>query len=172
MSAIGSSYRIHTHEPVCAATGRALEPGERVVAVLIERPEDGTFERLEYDPEAWAQAQRPSGTFAHWSAVVRTPSEAPRPVIGEDEATEMFESGEGLDSRVRYVLALRLIRRKRLVYLGSDGVGDARVMRVRASGKTEDNHPEIEVADPGLTDEDLEPIAAQLGMLLGDEPEA
>lgn len=180
---IGSSapYEIGRSPGICAATGRTLEVGERFIAVLVE-PEDGPLERLDYALAAWEGGARPSRpVFAAWRAVVPEPTAKPSPLIDDDELLDLFErplsGGEGGDQLAfRYLLALVLIRRKKLVYEGGRPA-DARrgrtgLMLVRPKGtalppdRGGDGPPLIEVVDPGLTEDRASALLDQLGAIM------
>ena len=99
----------------CAATGRPLRPGERYFGVLAL---DGSkFVRRDFSPEGWAGP--PPDAFGHWAGRVPASAEAHRP-IDDDLLVECFERLDGaLESEklnFRYVVALLLMRRKRLKF--------------------------------------------------------
>lgn len=161
---------------MCAATGRVLSPGDRVVVALIERTDDGGLDRLDFDEEAWdAGARDPAGrrVFAHWRGAQAEPNAKPRQFIDDDALLDLFhqlgESGaDGGDGRgraaFRYVLALILCRKRLLVHEGS-----ARgAILVRARGSEPGSAP-IRVDDPGLDEAMLAAATEQVGAVLRAE---
>ena len=94
----------------CAATDRALEPGEWCYSVLEVRGAD--VERKDYAASAWSGP--PAEAFAWWKSRVPEPHAkkiklAPNEVLLElfDELAQRPESED-----MRYVLALLLVRRR------------------------------------------------------------
>ena len=70
----------------------------------------------------------------------------------------------------RFVLALILMRKRLLRFVGrTDSDGDARGRwKLRPRGADPESLP-LEVEDPGLTDEDVRELTAQLGEVLMGE---
>src|SRR5205085_7273523 len=109
-----TSYPIQTHTRVCAGTGRPLQPGERYFSALFD--EAGQFIRKDYAAAAWSAP--PDGALAYWSGRVPEPNQKRRLIFDDELLLECFArlADEADPSRVqfRYVLALLLLRRKRL----------------------------------------------------------
>lgn len=177
MSRLTSSvYDIARSAGACAASGRVLAPGERVVVALIERTDDGGLDRLDFAEEAWdAGARDPAGrrVFAHWRGVQPEPNAKPRQFIDDDSLLDLFhrlgESGsEGGDGKrraaFRYVLALILCRKRLLVHEGSA----PGALLVRARGSDPGSAP-IRVEDPGLDESMLAAATEQVGAVLRAE---
>jgi len=180
----GSPYEIVKSEPVCHATGDTLSPGDRIVAALVETPEDEPLQRIEYKAEAWesgARPQPPLRLFGFWRTVVPEPGakKQGQPLIAGDDLMDLFEQlgedPESADARrlaFRYLLALILIRKRLLSYEGGTPAsvknGTSGVMRVRPKGTPmPPEGPElIEVVDPGLDDETIGAATEQLGQIM------
>ena len=98
----------------CARTGRALKPGERVFSVLFNRA--GTWERKEIAVDAWVGP--PPDAFSFWRTVVPDEqSKGPRPLDTEllwDCFVQLDGRTDPKQSGFRYILALLLLRKKRL----------------------------------------------------------
>ena len=160
---------------MCAASGRTLEVGERFVAVLVE-PAEGPLERLDYSIDAWEGGARPERpAFAAWRATVPEPSAKANPLIDDDELLDLFErplGGDGDQLAFRYLLALVLIRRKKLVYEGGRPADPRHertgLMLVRPKGVAlpPEGPALIEVVDPGLTEERAGALLDQLGAIM------
>ncbi len=154
---------------VCAASGRALEPGERTVAVVLEDAETGAFERRDYAASEWdgivTLGGVPAGLFCYWRRVVPEPNAKPSPFLDDEEIAGLFESldadGDNRQRAFRYVLALLLVRRRVYRQVGSAEREGERVMLLVRRGIAKDETP-IEVADPGM---DAEAVAAAMEML-------
>ena len=118
-------YQIQPNSRRCATTGRELQVGERYFSALVE--EDRRFVRRDFSAEAWAGP--PAGAFSFWTGHVHAGADKIRPQLDDDLLEDCFRRLEGQTepSRVnfRYVVALLLLRRRRLRYESSviaDGV--------------------------------------------------
>ena len=188
MSRMTGNYEVSRPSGVCAATGRVIGIGEPFVAALVERVADGTLERVDYAPEAWAAGARPesqSRLIGTWRAIMR-PAEGPRRALIDDaELLDLFEQlGQASAPRqlaFRYILALILIRKRLLRHTGTRRPGQApgqtpgqagEVMLVqlaKAVGGGPDDPP-IEVIDPGLDDQTIADATEQLGEIMLGAP--
>jgi hypothetical protein len=149
---------------LCATTGRPLKPGERYFGVLAL---DGSrFVRQDFSIEGWAGP--PVGAFGHWAG--RVPASADghrRPPIDDDMLVECFQrlDGETAPEKLnfRYVVALLLMRRKRFKFddVTKEAAGEKLVVRDTRSGA---KHT---VADPGLTEEQMTAVQAEVFQVLG-----
>ena len=165
-----SGYSLGRRTAVCAATQRALQPGETVVSVLIEAPESecaGGFHRLDYALDAWESGSRPPAeavVFAYWRSIQPEPGKSQRQVVSDEELVELFiRSGDGAgvsgadggDQRqvtFRYLLALLLIRRRLLSVVSTKRQPGGDVMYARLRGRPDET---LAVLDPCLDEETL-----------------
>jgi hypothetical protein len=158
-------YQIQANTRRCAATGRALRAGERFYSVLLEQ--GGTLVRQDYAHEAWQGP--PSTAFSFWAGRVPPEDDRRRPPIDDEMLLECFRRLEGRDEpdRVsfRYVLALLLMRRKRLKFDEARVEGDQEVLILRCP-KTSTRH---EVANPRLTEPELAAVQEEVFRVLGWE---
>jgi hypothetical protein len=144
-------YQIAPSTRTCSVTGRELKAGERYYSVLLD--EGGKLVRRDYSREAWAGP--PEGAFSFWQARV---SEGParRPPVDDDLLLDCFGRLEGEDEpgrvRFRYVLALLLMRRRRLKFEEARREGGREVLQLRCT-RTGARH---QVVNPGLSDEEME----------------
>ncbi|MEM8756190.1 MAG: hypothetical protein AAGF47_00220 [Planctomycetota bacterium] len=165
----------------CASTGRSFEPGEPIVVVLLEPSAESEadadrFDRLDYTDAAWSSGARPDGSrtvFAVWHASAPEPGVKQDPLISPDGLMDLFEQLEGTDDprrrAFRYVLALQLMRKRRLEYIGTQD----HALLVRVRGSAEEEAPMV-VHDPqaaGELDEAaLADLAEQVATLMdGDD---
>ncbi|MBX3389331.1 MAG: hypothetical protein KF691_07730 [Phycisphaeraceae bacterium] len=162
-----SSYPISRSPGVCAASGRAFLPGERVVATLSNRDEE--FVRTDFSSESWTGGARPTGLFAHWTTVFQPGADARKTKLSDEEASELFEQLDNpqtpAQEAFRFVLALFLVRRRLFVYEGSkDGM-----LRVRARTRADEiQAPVVEVREVSMKDESLAGALDQLKELIPD----
>lgn len=160
----------------CACSGDPLEPGDRIVSMLLVDPAEGSS-RLDIAEAAWNEGWRPttnSEIVAVWRGVMPAPKDKAndRPVDDEDLVALFDQIAEPQDDQaveLRYVLAWMLVRRRRLRFEGQPK-GQLRVRRVTATGGYIDDAP-IEVADPGLDEDQLEQAMERVAVLLLGEPE-
>lgn len=164
---------------VCAHSGRALAVGERVMAVVVETA-SGSLERRDIALDAWDAGARPAERlFAAWRSTTAEPNARPRPLIDDDELMDLFDrpGDEPTEDQLafRYLLALVLIRKRRLVYEGgrpaNSKTGDAGLLLVRPKGTPAppEGPPLIEVVDPGLSEQRAATLSDQLGSIMNLE---
>lgn len=151
----------------CAATGRALAEGEEFYSVLIEEGE--TFRREDYALDAWRGA--PENAFCFFRSRVPAKKEGRRrpSVIGDDALADFFLRLEGEEEparvQFRFVLALMLMRKRKLRYEGSrntDGVETWEMTLVRDQSRHR-------VVNPRLTDDQIDTVGRELTALLQGE---
>jgi hypothetical protein len=159
-----TNYQITGPARVCAASGRELKAGERVYSVL--KDEDGQFVRTDYAADAWPGP--PAGAVAWWAGRVPEAGRAAKPVINDDLLVDCFEHLAGTTDparqRFRYVVALLLMRRRRLKFEDvrqADGGTHVLVVRDAKSGARH------EVADPRLSEEEIAAVQAEVFRVLG-----
>jgi hypothetical protein len=156
-------YQIQPNTRRCWITGRDLKPGERYFSVLLD--EDGKFVRRDYSAEAWQGP--PAGAFSFWVGRIPTGETKKQPPIDDELLLDCFTRLEGdTEARrvnFRFVLALLLMRRKRLKLERSvveDGT-EWLVMRCTRSGV------EQRVVNPQLTDEQITEVQEEVFQALG-----
>lgn len=175
MSIPGPSYQVARPTRQCAATGRALLPGEHYVATLVEVPEQDDLARLDFSESAWNEGARPKPPltlFGFWRGVIGDESKTPKQLLDDDELLDLFEqleeSTEPRRIAFRFVLALALIRKRLLVYEGGVPADPKRgvqgSMQVRRRGDQEKML--CEVVDPGMDDDAIEAATEQIGNIM------
>src|SRR5262245_31822689 len=109
-----TDYQLQSSTRRCASTGRELQPGERYFSALID--EGDRFTRLDYSAEAWACP--PGRTFSLWQGKLSAAGVVKRPPIDDELLIDCLgrleEESEPSKLAFRFVLALLLVRRKRL----------------------------------------------------------
>jgi hypothetical protein len=159
-----TDYPNSTAIRTCAATGRALRPGERYHGVLAV---DGSkLVRSEFSLEAWNGP--PAGAFGHWMGRVPTGGDPQRRMpIDDDMLVECFHRLDGAAEpeklNFRYVVGLLLMRRKRFKFddVVKNDDGESLILRdVRTNVK----HT---VRDPGLTEEQMNAVQTEVFQVLG-----
>jgi hypothetical protein len=114
----------------CATNGQELVPGSLCHSVLLET--NGELQRLDFSAEGWGDP--PAGMIAHWRCVVPEPMAVAKKPLDPQELMRQFEqlSEEANPARekFRYVLALLLIRQRRLKLEGTRVLDDEDYLEV------------------------------------------
>jgi hypothetical protein len=150
----------------CAVSGRELAAGERVYSALTE--EAGAFVRRDYAADAWPGP--PPAAVAHWAGRVPATQAARKPTFNEELLLDCFHhlAGRADADRAafRYVVALLLMRRKRLKFEDAVTRPDGSSVLILRDARGGGRH---EVPDPRLTDAQTEAVQAEVFRLLGWE---
>ncbi|MHC5001725.1 MAG: hypothetical protein ACYTJ0_01240 [Planctomycetota bacterium] len=172
MSRFGTHYQVARPTGVCAATGEPLDPGAACIATLCERSEDEGFDRHDYSITAWEAGARPDRLFSFWRTVVPRPTEKRQLLVDDEVLMDIFErlAEDDRPRRIafRFVLALILMRKRKLRFVGRRGAGDEERWLMRPRGGDPDAAP-IEVANPRLSDDDVRERTDQLSEILQSE---
>jgi hypothetical protein len=158
-----AEYDIAAPSRACTATGRELAAGEPFVAVLLD--EAGKFVRKDYAAAAWPGP--PDRYVAFWTGKV-PPADRPRkPTFNDDLLVEWFQHLAGnpdpARQNIRYVVALLLMRRKRLKFedVRRQNGADVLVLRDARSGARH------EIADPRLSEAEIVAVQDEVFQALG-----
>jgi len=174
-SASNAQYNVGRPAGVCAATGRTLSQGDRVVSTLVERVGEEGFDRLDFAEQAWAAGARPDRLVGFWRSVIPEPGERPRPYVDDEALLALFESLEDAEEHsrqaFRFVLALMLVRKRLLREEGRRSDAQGEVMLVRARGPKGWGEDGVlhEVVDPGLDRETLAQVTESIGQIMRGE---
>lgn len=158
-----TEYQIQPITRRCAATGQELPPGSRYFSVLLEQ--DGKFVRQDYSGDAWQGP--PEGAFSFWAGRVPTTEQGRQLRMDDETVHECFVrlQDEVDPARVsfRYVLALLLMRRKRLRFEQVRREAGLEYLQLRC-GRTGTLH---DVLDPGLREEEMAAVQEEVFKVLG-----
>jgi hypothetical protein len=158
-----TDYQIDASNRRCAASGRELRPGERVFTVLLD--EGGKFVRRDYCTEAWQGP--PANAFSFWAGRVPARDDQRRPPIDDELLLQCFHrlEGETEPNRVnfRYVVALLLMRRKRLKFEEAR-VEDGQELLCLRCPRSRDLH---KVVIPGLSHDQMTEVQEEVFKVLG-----
>ncbi len=160
-----TDYQIQPNTRRCSATGRELRAGEKFYSVLAD--EQGKFVRRDFSPEAWQGP--PPGAFSFWAGRVPAADQRKRPRFDDDLLADCFGrlEGETEPGRVnfRYVVALLLMRRKRLKFEEATADGGREVLSLRCAR----TGTLYRVVNPRLTDEETAAVQDEVFQVLGWE---
>lgn len=164
-------YPVGRPQGICGITGQAIAPGEAYFAALRETPEG--FERLEFSAGAWKEwpDQEKARLLAFWRAMMPA-ADAERDrrrVLVDDEVLaelvrRLSEVTEPEKLAFRFMLGLILMRKKKLVFEGSErDEGGRDVWRVRFR---KEEGAGFALIDPKLSESQLEEVGRQVGQIL------
>lgn len=146
----------------CCGTGRAIEPGQEYFGALVET-EQG-FERRDYSVEYW-EKEKPA-VFCFWKSRLADPDEKKELFVSDDMLMAFFErlANETDPEKVsfRFVLALVLMRKRRLKYDATRMDGARETWLLRVAGEKD----VVEVVNPHLDEEQIELLTSQIGQIL------
>ncbi len=156
-----TDYQIQPSTRRCAASGREIQPGERFYSVLVD--EGGAFVRRDYSESNWSGP--PEGAFSFWKTRLGFDRKPRRPPIDDELLVECFRrldrESEPKQIAFRFVLALLLVRRKRLRL--EDSSRDLLQLRCPRTGER------FQAIDPGIPDDELESVQEEVFRVLGWE---
>jgi hypothetical protein len=167
MSRFGNSQGVSRPTGVCASTGEPLPKNEPAMATLCEREEDEGFDRLDFSIAAWESGQRPDRLYSHWRYIVLDSDKKEK--IGIDDAvlTDLFErlAEDERPQRIafRYILALVLLRKRKLKLVGRQDSGEGEIWLLQFRGAEGDP---AKVKNPRIAEEEIQDLSEQLGEIL------
>jgi len=146
----------------CAGTGKQIEPGQEYIGALLETPEG--LQRCDFLIEYWQQ-NKPD-VYCYWKTKLPHPEQKKRIFIDDQMLMAFFErlekETEQEKMNFRFVLALVLMRKKRLKYDSTKIVEDKEIWRLRVTGRNEF----VEVINPRIDEEQIERLSSQIGDIL------
>jgi len=143
------TYDVQRSTGRCAVTGRALEPGEKYFATLVEvdtREQTGEADsqgaraqrgakngpdaasalglrRVDVSRQAWERGERPNGVFCYWLTAVPEPNQKKKLFVDDEVLMHLLRrlADDARPERIafRFVIALILMRKKLLRYDGT-----------------------------------------------------
>lgn len=157
-----ADWTIHKPLGECSGTGRQIEPGEEYFGALVEG-EQG-LERRDYGVEYW-EKEKPE-VFCFWKTKLADPDEKKELFVSDEMLMAFFErlASETDQEKLnfRFVLALVLMRKRRLKYDATKMDDGKEIWSLRVVGQKEP----VEVANPHLDDEQIELLTSQIGQIL------
>lgn len=169
--ALDREYRIESPSRRCDACGREFGVGDACFAAVVETEGEEALARQEFCPDCW---QPREAFFSFWRTRVPEPKEerrGPR-LVDLARLMQLFErlgDEETADAqRFRYVLALALMRKRRLRLVQSrKTAGGGEELELREPG-TDRTHL---VRTPGLSEDEVLAVADRLREILDMPPE-
>jgi hypothetical protein len=146
----------------CYGTGRKIEYGEEYFGALVETGEG--LQRRDFCADYWEE-EKPN-VFCYWKTRLPHPSQKKQIFVDDEMLLAFFErlgkETEQEKVNFRFVLALLLMRKRRLKY-DATRVEDANeIWRLRIAGEKQI----VEVINPHLDEEQIEQLSSQIGQIL------
>jgi hypothetical protein len=145
----------------CCGSGRKIECGEDYYGALVET-EQG-LQRRDFSSEYWEREKPP--VFCFWRTKLAAPNEKKQLFVSDDMLMAFFArlANETDPEKVnfRFVLALVLMRKRRLKYDSTKADNGQEIWRLRPVGDKE----LVEVANPHLAEDQIEQLTSQIGQI-------
>ncbi len=162
-----ADWQISKPTGLCCGDGRQIEPGQEYYGALIEGPEG--LERRDFSVEYW-DANKPQ-VYCFWKSVMADPQEKKKVFIDDDMLMSFFERLESETDQekidFRFVLALVLMRKRLLKYLGSKIEDSKEVWQLRNMSTKK----ELELINPEIDEQRIESLEDQIGQIMQGELE-
>jgi len=146
----------------CCGTGRKIEYGEEYFGALVETGEG--LQRRDFCADYW-ESEKPN-VFCYWRSRLPHPDQKKQIFVDDEMLMAFFErlENEAEQEKVnfRFVLALILMRKRRLKYDATRVENEKEIWRLRIVGEKEI----VEVINPHLDEEQIEQLSSQIGQIL------
>jgi hypothetical protein len=146
----------------CYGTGKKIEYGEEYFAALVET-EQG-LQRRDFCADYWHK-EKPA-VYCYWKTKLPHPDQKKQIFIDDEMLMAFFErlaqETEQEKINFRFVLALILMRKRRLKYDSSKTETDGEVWRLRIAG----DNQFVEVKNPHLDEGQIEQLSSQISQIL------
>ena len=151
-------FNIRPAAKCCAKTGHPFRSGDVCWSILIEQ--NGVLVRQDFSSDAWEGP--PPEAIGHWRCEIAESTETGRPKLDADSLFDYFlqlsDSPNMVQQQYRYVLALLLLRKRRLVLEEVVEFDDRPTMRLIGSG----GEGPFDVPEEELNEEQIERLQEQL----------
>lgn len=157
-----AEWNIHRPLGVCSGSEQAIDSGEDYIGALVETDEG--LVRRDFCLAFWEQEQ--PEVFCHWRS--RLPhQEQKKKMFVDDEMLMAFFNRLADESdperiRFRFVLALILMRKRRLKYEGTKRENEQEIWQLKVTGEKRI----VDVLNPRLGEEQIEQLSGQIGEVL------
>lgn len=156
-------YDLAEPKEICAVSGKALAAGEAVYSVLFDR--EGKWQRQEVAVEAWPGP--PDGAVSYWRTRITTAKPTGPVKTDPQRLWDCFigiveTNLEPRQEQLRYLLALWLVRCRRLKLVRREAVEGGSRLLVQASQVKRT----FEVNEPTISPEECERLEQELAELL------
>lgn len=157
-----SEWEINKPLGQCCGSGKKIEYGEEYFAALVETGQG--LARRDFCADYWL-AEKPD-VFCYWKTRLPRPDEKKQKFIDDEMLMSFFarleKETEQDKINFRFVLALVLMRKRRLKYDSSNTGNGKEIWRLRKTGENEF----VEVTNPKLNEEQIKQLTSQIGEIL------
>jgi len=147
----------------CWGSGKKIEYGEEYFGALVEADEG--LQRRDFCSDYW-ESQKPD-VFCYWKTKLPHPDQKKQIFIDDEMLMAFFErlgrETEQEKINFRFVLALVLMRKRRLKYDSSKIEADKEIWRLRIAGGDKEF---VDVINPHLDEAQIEQLSSQIGQIL------
>ncbi len=147
----------------CYGTGRKIEPGEEHFGALVET--DQGLLRRDFCADYW-NSKKPD-VFCYWKTKLPQPDQKKHIFVDDEMLMAFFQRLEKETEQekinFRFVLALILMRKRRLKYDSSRTENSREIWWLRVTGA---NKEFVEVINPNLDQQQIEQLTSQIGEIL------
>ncbi len=155
-------YRIVRGERKCTSCGREFQENETYCSALYDKGTE--FERLDFCVDCWS-GETPE-MFSFWQTRVPPKAEKKKLLVDDEVIMDFFvrlqDATDELKVNFRYILALVLMRKKRLKFKDVRRTDDREflVLDLPRNGGT------YEVLNPDLTEDKISQVTEEIGKIL------
>ncbi|MHC4570642.1 MAG: hypothetical protein ACYS0C_01010 [Planctomycetota bacterium] len=146
----------------CSGTGKKIEYSEEYFAALVETEEG--LQRRDFCADYW-EVEKPN-VFCYWKTKLPHPDQKKQVFVDDEMLIAFFErlerESEQEKINFRFVLALILMRKRRLKYDSSVTEANKEIWRLRVVGGKET----VEVINPHLDKQQIEQLSSQISQIL------
>ena len=146
----------------CSGSGRRIDSGEEYFGALVET-EQG-LERRDFSADFWENTK--PNVFCFWKSRLAAPDQKKRLFVDDEMLMAFFErlAHETEPDKVnfRFVLALVLMRKRRLKYDATKTTDGQEIWCLRVTGDKQI----VEVVNPHLDEGQIEQLSSQIGQIL------
>jgi hypothetical protein len=157
-----SDWEIDKPVGQCYGTGRKIRAGEEYFGALVET-EQG-LQRRDFSAEYW-EKEKPS-VFCFWKTRLTSLEQKKRVFVDDAMLMAFFDrlANETEQEKInfRFVLALILMRKRRLKYDSAVFEGESEIWRLKIAGEK----LIVEVVNPHLDEGQIEQLSSQIGQIL------
>lgn len=165
--ALNEPWSIKSRAHVCTVTEKHFIDGESFYTAIFPDPESSGYLRKDFSLDGWDQRNdKEQAPFSFWKSVYQAPIKEEEievtPESPEDLLRRLVEEDEDHTESVRYILAVMLERKKKLVEADTQFVSDG-IIRIYEQRKTGDV---FIIKDPNIPLSKVENVQQEIADLL------
>jgi hypothetical protein len=168
---MATEWEIEKRTGRCRKCEKELAPEEEFIACLAE--DGSTFSRIDYCMNCW-EAEKPE-VFSFWRTQMPEPHHKKKLIADEGLVVRFFQrlgdESEESRLRLRFMIALLLMRRRILKYEGTEKQDGREAWKMRFAGQWADvaGESHATVVNPGMNRAEAEEVSNHLRAILSGE---